>query len=450
MVTRLCRVTREGWPGWPDKPRNQDHLEGDTKILLFCAFAVSELLLSGIAQGDAVCPASRDPNQSFLSKIPNLWMLQRSHNKCSRFDWISIYWCNFWGTQTRDSFTWTLKQVTMVTRHNTREMLAHLKIMNNSVTESLMGRMLPFLGVNSSSDCLTRRRASKQRQIRAINWTLSVAPRPAARAHSPVVGKKSDPRNIKSLFSSFWYLKPCPRVKQLQRAIEQRHQRLIVSLSLTLSWSLCQQHNKHRSFALSKFPPTAHIFISVLWWESDLFWFAKILVHLMYWGTQKWWLKARRDSHFQVTLSSESVDDDDLSRKPSLSLSALKSRLILPSYLWPRLRGPNVHGQPNNHFQQCHPMLTICKSNHLNSQPHSKSWSTKQALTTMSNCPTPNFNNNLQEVRYGLLLRSLWANSCATILFNLQRTPRWSRLETRTIFISTLVDCLTNMSQHFY
>ena len=211
-----------------------------------------------------------------------------------------------------------------------------------------------------------------------------------------------------------------------------------------------KQHNKHRTFALSKFPPTAHIFISVLWWESDLFWFAKILVHLMYWGTQKWWLKARRGSHFQVTLSSESVDDDDLSRKPSLSLSALKSRLILPSYLWPRLRGPNVHGQPNNHFQQCHPMLTICKSNHLNSQPHSKSWSTKQALTTMSNCPTPNFNNNLQEVRYGLLLRSLWANSCATILFNLQRTPRWSRLETRTIFISTLVDCLTNMSQHFY
>ena len=193
-----------------------------------------------------------------------------------------------------------------------------------------------------------------------------------------------------------------------------------------------------------------HIHFSVLWWESDLFWFAKILVHLMYWGTQKWWLKARRGSHFQVTLSSESVDDDDLSRKPSLSLSALKSRLILPSYLWPRLRGPNVHGQPNNHFQQCHPMLTICKSNHLNSQPHSKSWSTKQALTTMSNCPTPNFNNNLQEVRYGLLLRSLWANSCATILFNLQRTPRWSRLETRTIFISTLVDCLTNMSQHFY
>ena len=115
MVTRLCRVTREGWPGWPDKPRNQDHLEGDTKILLFCAFAVSELLLSGIAQGDAVCPASRDPNQSFLSKIPTINVLK------TRFDWNSIYWCNFWGTQTRDSFTWTLKQVTMVTRHNTRE-----------------------------------------------------------------------------------------------------------------------------------------------------------------------------------------------------------------------------------------------------------------------------------------------------------------------------------------
>ena len=197
MVTRLCRVTREGWPGWPDKPRNQDHLEGDTKILLFCAFAVSELLLSGITQGDAVCPASRDPNQSFLSKIPTINVLK------TRFDWNSIYWCNFWGTQTRDSFTWTLKQVTMVTRHNTREMLAHLKIMNNSVTESLMGRMLPFLGVNSSSDCLTRRRASKQRQIRAINWTLSVAARPAARAHSPVVARKVTRATLNPCFPPF-------------------------------------------------------------------------------------------------------------------------------------------------------------------------------------------------------------------------------------------------------
>ena len=48
-----------------------------------------------------------------LVQDPDMWMLQRPTINVlkTHFDWNSICWCNFWGTQIRDSFTWTKKQL---------------------------------------------------------------------------------------------------------------------------------------------------------------------------------------------------------------------------------------------------------------------------------------------------------------------------------------------------
>ena len=80
------------------------------KILISCTFSVCELLLSGTAaKKDAVCLASRDPNQLHVqdSRPVNA---SKTLNKCSEDSSRLVSFIgNFWGTQIWES-TWTMKQ----------------------------------------------------------------------------------------------------------------------------------------------------------------------------------------------------------------------------------------------------------------------------------------------------------------------------------------------------
>ena len=85
---------------------SNNQITGQESIYILYIFSMKNVALWNRPQVDAVCPASRDPNQASCPRIPTCECFKDPYNKHHEdsFRLVSCLFSNFWGTQTWESF----------------------------------------------------------------------------------------------------------------------------------------------------------------------------------------------------------------------------------------------------------------------------------------------------------------------------------------------------------